>query len=341
VVAQLGRGKVTAFGLGPTNEGLEELEHVDGREESRQTYMRTLNVTREVFKSARVGGTVGVRTARKALRGVVDQVLKDEGSILGLTTLRDFDEYTYVHSVNVCILAVALGRRLGLSKLQLLDLGLAAVLHDVGKARIPLEILNKRGSLTNEEFDVVRQHTWKGVLSLMAMPFGGSRPWRAMTVAFEHHQRVDLSGYPRVRRPRQLSLFSRIVAVADSFDAATSKRVYREVTWTPADVLRDMRDTTRHGLDPVVVKAFINMVGLYPLGTVVVLDAGEVAVVVGVPSDPAQSARPVVRLVLGPDGTRIAGEVTIDLASPDAPPRTIVRTEDPDRHGIVVTDYTT
>ena len=341
VVAQLERGKVTAFGLGPTNEGLEELEHVDGREESRQTYMRTLNVTREVFKSARVGGTVGVRTARKALRGVVDQVLKDEGSILGLTTLRDFDEYTYVHSVNVCILAVALGRRLGLSKLQLLDLGLAAVLHDVGKARIPLEILNKRGSLTNEEFDVVRQHTWKGVLSLMAMPFGGSRPWRAMTVAFEHHQRVDLSGYPRVRRPRQLSLFSRIVAVADSFDAATSKRVYREVTWTPADVLRDMRDTTRHGLDPVVVKAFINMVGLYPLGTVVVLDAGEVAVVVGVPSDPAQSARPVVRLVLGPDGTRIAGEVTIDLASPDAPPRTIVRTEDPDRHGIVVTDYTT
>jgi HD-GYP domain-containing protein (c-di-GMP phosphodiesterase class II) len=345
LAAQLEQAAVTVFELGPTNEGLEEVEgEVDERERSRQVYLRTLNVTRDVFSSARVGNTVGVRTARRAVRGVVDQILKEEASILGLTALRDFDEYTFVHSVNVCILSVALGRRLGLTKLQLLDLGLAAVMHDVGKARVPIAILNKRGALTDVEFDEVRQHTWKGVLALLSMPLGGSRPWRAMMVAFEHHLRVDLAGYPRLRRPRHLSLFSRIVAVADSFDAATSKRIYREVPWTPADVLRDMRDTTRHGLDPVVVKAFINMIGVYPLGTVVVLNTGEVGVVVGVPTDPAQSARPVVRLVLAPDGTRIADEVTIDLslASPDAhSPRTIVRTEDPERYAIVVTDYTT
>ncbi len=345
MAAQLQQAAVTVFGLGPTNEGLEEVEgEVDGRERSRQTYMRTLNVTRDVFKSARVGGTVGVRTARKALRGVVDQILKDEASILGLTTLRDFDEYTFVHSVNVCILSVALGRRLGLSKVQLLDLGLAAMMHDVGKARVPIEILNKRGSLTPEEFDEVRQHTWKGVLALFAMPFGSTRPWRAMTVAFEHHLRVDLAGYPRLRRARQLSLYSKIVAVADGFDAATSKRVYQDVPWSPADVLRGMRDSARHGLDQVIVKAFINMIGLYPLGTVVVMDTGEVGVVVGIPSDPAQSARPVVRIVLAADGTRLAGELTVDLAAPfdgERPPRTIIRTEDPERYDIVVTEYTT
>jgi hypothetical protein len=105
-----------------------------------------------------------------------------------------------------------------------------------------------------------------------------------------------------------------------------------------------MRDSARHGLDQVIVKAFINMIGLYPLGTVVVMDTGEIGVVVGIPSDPAQSARPIVRIVLAADGTRLAGELTVDLSAPfegERPPRTIIRTEDPERYGIVVTEYTT
>jgi HD-GYP domain-containing protein (c-di-GMP phosphodiesterase class II) len=344
VVGRLDEAGVLAFALGPTNEGLDEVEtEVDGKERSRQTYMRTVTVTRDIFQSARVGGTVGVRRARRVLRGVVDQVLKDEASILGLTTLRDFDEYTFVHSVNVCILSVALGRRLGLSKPQLLELGLAALMHDVGKARIPLDVLNKPGALTEEEFALVREHTWRGVLALFGMPFGAIRPWRAMIVAFEHHLRMDGAGYPRTRRARNLSLFSRIVAVVDGFDAATSKRVYQNIPWSPADVLRGMRDTMRHGLDPVIVKAFISMIGVYPLGTVVVLDTGEVGVVVGVPTDPSAFERPVLRLVVAADGSRIVDDTPVDLALPPddgRAPRTIIRTEDPERYGIVVTDYT-
>jgi len=344
LVARLDQAGVEAFTLGPTNEGLEELEgEVDGKERSRQTYLKTLNVTRDVFQSARVGGTTGIKKARRVLRGVVDQILKDEASILGLTTLRDFDEYTFVHSVNVCILSVALGRRLGLGKTQLLDLGLAALMHDVGKSRVPLEVLNKPGRLTDEEFALIRDHTWKGVLALFTMPFGAARPWRAMTVAFEHHMRIDLAGYPRVRRERRLSLFSRIVAVADGFDAATSKRVYQDVPWSPADVLMGMRDTERHGLDPVIVKAFINMIGIYPVGTVVKLDTGEVGVVTVANPDPAASARPQVRLVLDASGRRVEEELMADLAEVGATGqhrRTIVSTEDPERYGITVSDYT-
>lgn len=345
VATRLDEAGVQSFALGPTNEGLDEVEtEVDGKERSRQTYMRTVTVTRDIFRSARVGGTVGVRRVRRVLRGVVDQVLKDEVSIVGLTTLRDFDEYTYVHSVNVCILSVALGRRLGLSKPHLLELGLAALLHDVGKARIPLDVLNKPGALTEDEFAQVREHTWRGVLALFGMPFGAFRPWRAMAVAFEHHRRTDGAGYPRTRRSRALSLFSRIVAVVDGFDAGTSKRVYKDIPWSPSDVLRDMRDCARHGLDPVIVKAFISMIGIFPLGTVVVLDTGEVGVVVGMPTDPSDAERPVLRLVVAADGSRITDETTVDLAVPPAdgrPPRTIIRTDDPERYGIVVTDYTT
>lgn len=345
LAARLEEAGVRSFVLGPTNEGLDEVEaEEDGRERSRQTYMRTLTVTREVFQSARVGGTVGVKRTRRVLRGVVDQVLKDEASMLGLSALRDFDEYTFVHSVNVCILSVALGRRLGLPKPQLLELAIAALMHDIGKARIPVEILNKPGSLTDAEFAVVREHTWRGVLALFGMPFGAFRPWRAMTVAFEHHMRVDLGGYPRTRQPRDISLFSRIVSLADCFDAATSVRVYRDVAWTPADVLRDMQDVVRHGLDPVILKAFMQMIGTYPVGTVVVLDTGEVGVVSVANPDPGNAARPRVRLVRRTDGAPIDAEESVDLAEVTADgrhPRSIVRTEDPDRYGIVPSDYTT
>lgn len=189
---------------------------------------------------------------------------------------RDRDEHTVVHSVNGSILAVALGRRLGLSKPQLLDLGLAALLHDVGKSRVPLEVLDKPGRLTEAEFALVREHTWRGALALVRKPFGMRRPWRAMAVAFEHHLRVDLSGYPSARRSREVSLRTRIVAVADGFDAATSRRAYQDVPWSPADVLRGMQGAARHGRDPVVVKTFTLMMGTYPVGTVVVLDAEEV-----------------------------------------------------------------
>ena len=276
------------------------------------------------------------------VQGIVESILSDTSSMLGLTTLREFDDYTFVHSVNVSILSVALGRRLGLTKPQLLDLGLAALMHDIGKSRLPVDLLNKREGLTDEERALLQTHAWQGVLTLLAMPTAAARPWRSMTAAYEHHMRIDLSGYPAPEYPRRLSLFSRIISVADGFDAATSARVYRSHTWTPAEVLQGMRDNPALGLDQVVVKAFVNLMGIYPIGTLVVLDSLAMAVVVSTSADPSALSRPVVRLISDEVGNRYAEPVFHDLTARDDAGRfllTIVRTEDPDTHDIIISDY--
>jgi HD-GYP domain-containing protein (c-di-GMP phosphodiesterase class II) len=314
----------------------------DARARARQTYVRSLDVTREVMSEARLGRSAGLKRVKRAVQGIVDMILSDPASLIGLTTLREFDEYTFVHSVNVCIFSVALGRRLGLSKVQLLDLGLSALMHDIGKSRVPLDTLNKRGTFTAADRDEMQAHTWLGVLALLAMPTGASRPWRAMVAAFEHHLRVDLTGYPRLVRPRELTLFSRIIAVADGFDAATTTRVYQAQPWAPSDVLRGMRDNARLGFDPVLVKAFINLTGIYPTGTVVVLDTFEMGIVHSTNPDATALSRPIVRLLSDAQGNMLADTVLIDLTERHADGtyfRTIIRTEDPDRYGIRLSDF--
>lgn len=333
---------VTNFALeAPANDNSDDTE-LDARERARQTYVRSLDVTREVMTQARLGRSPGLKRVKRAVQGIVDAILSDPSSLVGLTTLREFDEYTFVHSVNVCILSVALGRRLGLTKTQLLDLGLAALLHDIGKSRVALETLNKRGSLTPDERQQLQAHTWLGVLALFALPAGAGRPWRAIVSAFEHHLRVDLSGYPVTVRARPLSLFSKIIAVADGFDAATTTRVYQENPWSPADVLRGMRDNTRLGFDPVIVKAFINLTGIYPIGTLVVLDTFEMGLVHAPNEDTTALSRPVVRLLSDAQGNMLPVTWLADLtqrAEQGTYLRTIIRTEDPQRYGIRIGDY--
>jgi len=341
--SRLEAAQVPDFELFPATDDADEIEHdLDTKERARQTYVRSLDVTREVITSARIGRSPGLKRVKRAVQGIVDSILTDSASMIGLTTLRDFDEYTFVHSVNVCILAVALGRRLGLSKIQLLDLGLAALLHDIGKSRVPLDLLNKRGQLEPAERSVLQTHTWQGVLALFALPNGGVRPWRSMTAAYEHHMRTDLSGYPKVSRARKLSLYSKIIAVADGFDAATTTRVYQDAPWSPADVLRGMRDNPRLGLDPVVVKAFINLTGIYPVGTVVVLDTFELAIVLASNPEPTALSRPLVRILMDDRGNLLADPTPVDLTTQTPTgqfARTIIRTEDPQRYGINIGDY--
>ena len=326
----------------PSHDQADDSE-VDVKERARQTYARSLDVTREVMTQARLGRSAGLKRVKRAVQGIVDSILSDPSSLVGLTTLREFDEYTFVHSVNVCILSVALGRRLGLTKSQMLDLGLAALLHDIGKSRVSLETLNKRESLTDRERGELQAHTWRGVLALFALPEGAGRPWRAIVSAFEHHLRVDLSGYPPTVRMRKLSLFSKIIAVADGFDAATTTRVYQTNPWSPADVLRGMRDNARLGFDPVIVKAFINLTGIYPIGTLVVLDTFEMGLVHAPSDDATALSRPMVRLVSDEQGNMLPATFITDLTERatdgGAYLRTIIRTEDPSRYGIRVGDY--
>jgi len=343
IAQKMADGGVTFISVEPPVESDEDVQDAERQKEAaKRTYAQSVAVTKEVINSVRLGRTANVKKVKRAVQAIVDQVLNNEASLVGLTTLRDYDEYTFTHSVNVCIFSVALGRKLGLGKLQLYDLGLAALFHDVGKSRVPLDVLNKVGGLSDEEWRIMTAHPWLGVLTLFGIRGYGEIPYRGMIVAYEHHMKTDLTGYPKSIRPREMSIFSKIVAVADGFDAATSRRTYQTVPIQPDQVLKEMWENPRRGYDGVVVKAFINLIGIYPVGTCVILDTHERAVVHAANPEVSEVHRPVVRVVATPEGALQHPGVLVDLAQRDADgkyPRTIVKVTDPQKYGINVSDY--
>jgi HD-GYP domain-containing protein (c-di-GMP phosphodiesterase class II) len=312
------------------------------KERAKRTYTQSVAVTKDLMASLRMGKSPNIKKIKRVVQGIVDQILNEETSLIGLTTIRDYDEYTFTHSVNVCIFSVALGKRLGLTKLQLYDLGMAALFHDIGKSRVPVDVLNKEGTLTDEDWRLISSHPWLGVLSLFQMRGTQEYPYRSMVVAIEHHMKTDLTGYPRPIRPRSMSVYSKIVAATDAFDAATSRRSYKTVPMNPAEVLRELRDNPRRGMDPVVVKALTNLTGIYPTGTLVVLDTFELGIVHALNPLPEMLARPLVRVISDDMGNLSHPGTIIDLADRREDgnfARTIVKTENPDRYGVRVSDY--
>src|SRR5688500_14492481 len=272
---------------------------------AKKTYFQSVQVAKEVLTDMRIGRAVNLRRVKRAVQSIVDQVLNNEQSMVGMTTLRDYDEYTFTHSVNVCIFSVVLGQKLGLTKVQLYDLGLGALFHDIGKMRIDPDIVNKTSGLSDEEWYQMQQHPTEGLLSLFSMRGLAELPYRAMLLAYEHHMKIDLTGYPKNKRPRIPTLFSRIVATADGFDAATSKRSYQSQPWPPDEVMREMRDNPHRGYDLLLVKAFINVTGVFPVGTLCILDTGEMAVVVARNPEPSRIHQPIIKVISNSMGVMI------------------------------------
>ncbi len=326
----------------PMESEVNEEEEERAKEQAKRTYQRSVAVTKEVINSVRMGRTASVKKVKRAVQAIVDQVLSEETSLIGLTTLRDYDDYTFTHSVNVCIFSVALGRKLGLSKLQLYDLGMASLFHDVGKSRVPLEVLNKQGGLDEEEWRIMQAHPWLGVLTLFGLRGYGEIPYRSMIGTYEHHMKVDLTGYPKSIRPRQISIFSKIIAVADGFDAATTRRAYQTTPIQPDAVLKEMLENPKRGYDGILVKAFINLIGVYPVGTMVILDNYELALVTSANPNPDAIHRPMVRIISDAQGTVQYPGFVADLAEQDETGnyrRSIIKVTNPDKYGIRVSDY--
>jgi HD-GYP domain-containing protein (c-di-GMP phosphodiesterase class II) len=314
----------------------------ESKERSKKTYQQSVATTKEVINSVRMGQSPNVKKIKRVVQGIVDQILSDESSLMGLTTIRDYDDYTFTHCVNVSIFAIALGRRLGLTRLELFDLGFTALFHDIGKSRVPVDVIQKPDALTEEEWRLVMAHPWLGVLALFQLREQQEFPYRAMLVAYQHHMKRDLTGYPRSLRLTEMSFYSKIVAVADGFDAATTRRVYTADALTPAAVLQEMRDNPRRGMDPVVVKAFVALLGIYPVGTLVVLDSFELAIVQAVNPIAEMLSRPIVCVVSDQLGNVEHPGRIEDLAEKDEAGnyrKSIIKTADPDRYGIRVGDY--
>lgn len=268
-------------------------------------------------QTVRDGGTLNFKQAKRAIQNIVDLMMQDEATLLGLTTLRCHDQYTHNHSVNVALLSLALGNRAGYPKVELADLGLAALFHDLGKATIPLEVLNKPGEFTEDEWAAMRNHPTEGVLSLAELRGITNLPARMAAASFEHHMNLDYSGYPKLKTPWKLSLTGRILTIADCYDAMTSSRVYRREPMSPSRVLNIMFNKAGKSFDATLLKLFVNCVGIVPIGSLVVLDTEELAVVLKPAVDKADAERPLVRIITDPQGNPIDHGPEVDLAQKD------------------------
>jgi len=307
---------------------------------AKKRFFKTISVAQEMMESGRTGRSINTVKSKRAIQFLIDQLIKNETNLMSLTSIKNFDEYTFAHSVNVCVLSVSLGVRLGLSKRELSELGFAALFHDVGKVRLPLNILNKAGELNEQEWEEVRKHPVFGVKTLLSKRSLDRFSTRAMVVSFEHHLKLDLSGYPQLSFKKDLNLFSRIVTIADVYDSMTSGRVYAKTPLTPDEALRRMLGKEGKAFDPVLLKVFINMLGIYPVGSVVILDSGEVGVVMK--ANPAELSRPEMAIIADKFGKKDKME-TVDLTKIDDKTgkhkRTILKTIDPYQYKLDIARY--
>ena len=236
----------------------------ESKEQAKIAFFSALHIVKEAVQGGISKGTVNPRKVKRVVETVVDSILSDEESILALTYMRDYDEYTYYHSLNVCIYSIALANRLGLPKPVLCEMGIASLFHDIGKTYVPLSVLNQVDNLTDDEWRQIRRHTTSGVQVLTQLKKLDATVLRAMVVAFCHHMNLDRSGYPETRRVIRPDTASRIVRIADVYDALTGARSYRIKPFTRAEALKIIEDKSVKELDPILCKIFADVVGAIP-----------------------------------------------------------------------------
>ena len=295
--------------------------------ELRRAYAAGVTALRQASSRALAGEPLDLAATQGVVEQLYDQVSEDPGYGLLLSAVKSYDEYTYFHMVNVCLLSVALGQAIGLRRDQVLVLGLGGLLHDIGKVFVPAEILAGTGRLDEEQWRLIQRHPVDGAGMLLATGAGLVHP--ASAVLLEHHAAYDRSGYPELHDHRP-SVPSRLVAVADCFDAVTSKRSYRQPLGRH-DALQLLASSAGTGLDPHAVAAFQGLLGRFPVGSLVELSSGELAVVVRQQAQLPE--HPVVLLLFDATGSPVEVEERDLAAERPSGPR-IVRQRDPEQIGV-------
>jgi HD-GYP domain-containing protein (c-di-GMP phosphodiesterase class II) len=313
----------------------EEVEHdsspneqrrLQMRRQARTVFFRSLRVLNETTSNSFAGRETQLKETSNVVRSMVDQVIEDDSALIEMTAIKDFDDYTFAHSVNVCIYSLSIGVRLHFDRKRLSQLGFAALFHDIGKVKLPAEVVKKPGIFNDNDWAHMRSHPIVGAKSLLTTFAIDSQMIRAALVAFEHHINLDNTGYPRRSENRDLNLFTRIITIADTFDALTSGRVYITDPVPPVEVMRKMMYRMRNKFDHLILKIFINNVGLFPAGSLVLLSNSQVAVVEK--NNPKTPASPVVRTIGDRHGLK-SSVTMVDLSKPEYSEITITRFLDP------------
>ena len=275
-----------------------------------------------MFQEARMGKAVDTAGAQKLVEEIADSVSRNPGALISLARLKTADDYTYMHSVAVCALMIALAKQLALDEEQTRKLGIAGLLHDLGKALMPMEVLNKPGKLTDEEFAIIKTHPEEGYKLLLSSTGADEI---ALDVVLHHHEKTDGSGYPKRLKDTEISLFAKMGAVCDVYDAITSNRPYK-AGWDPAESLRRMAEWANGHFDPTVFQAFVKSLGIYPIGSLVKLKSGRLGLVIE--QSPKSLLTPSIKVFYSTRSeARIKPEI-VDLSRPECTDK-IASREDP------------
>jgi len=298
-------------------------------QQAAKTCAKASKAVKSMFEEVRMGNAVSAEAANDLVEEISSSVLRNPGALISLARLKTVDDYTYMHSVAVCALMIALGKQLQIEAGDLREAGMAGLLHDLGKAVIPAEILNKPGKLTAEEFTIIKSHPVEGHRILMEGKTVQAIP---LDVCLHHHEKMDGSGYPHRLQGEGISLFARMGAVCDVYDAITSDRPYKR-GWDPAESIKKMSEWSADGghFDQKVFQAFVKCIGIYPTGALVRLSSGRLGVVLD------QSAKslltPVVKVFFSTKSQTFIQPEVVDLSRPGCPEK-IVGKEDAAQWGI-------
>ena len=277
---------------------------------ARKIHHRTRGYIDQLLDDVRLGNSLDTDTARELVGEIADSISRSPNAMLWLTHMKKRDEYTSIHCMNVCILAVTFGRTLGLERKLLDMLGLGALLHDIGKMSVPLEILNKPGRLTDEEFEIIKTHSMNGYNLLRQKK---DMPGEVLDIVRSHHERINGRGYPDGLTADFIGLLVQITSIVDVYDAITSDRCYHDGI-APHDALKNMFDWAGENFDADLVENFIKCLGIYPIGSMVELNTGHVGIVVSA-SEKAR-LRPIILVVINKNGERYDIPRLLNLAHP-------------------------
>jgi len=294
---------------------------------AQRVYGTAVETAETLWNAAKAGDQPDPGAARKIIDGLARLVTQDRTSLMALTALKKYDNYTFTHMVNVAALSMAQARALNLDGPLLREFGFAALMHDIGKVHTPLEVLNKPGKLLKDEFDVMKRHVVDGAHILRRTP---EMPALAPIVAFEHHLKQDLSGYPENIGSRKLNLCTMIVSIADVFDALRSNRPYRQGLAT-VRIRTIMGEQGSPAFNQVLLKRFVNLMGLFPVGNLVRLSTGEMAVVTA--EHPTDPFRPQVKIIADASGAPLEAPLLANTWERDSRgehPHAVVEAVDPE-----------
>jgi putative nucleotidyltransferase with HDIG domain len=288
------------------------------------------------MNQVRSHNTVNIARTKRVVQKLIDSIIADESALMEMTTLRNFDDYTYVHSVNVCVLSLILAHHLGLDRKRLSNLGVGALLHDIGKTKLPIDLVNKPDAFDEYDWELMRKHPIYGVKFLLKTRNVEETTARASAAVYEHHISYNGDGYPELLRKRMPTLFARIVAITDTYNAMSSGRVYHRKVNLPDEVVTNMVNRAGTAFDPILLKLFVNAIGIYPVGSVVALSSNQVGIIVK--NNPKDFEKPKVKIVADQSGLLEINEVkVIDLSM--EPGINVTRMIDGDKYNINNANY--